>query len=270
MGGRSKSSTQKARSNNAKETELQEKAVKLYLAEQERPYKERKGARTVCEEVSRAFFQETGNRVSLNHVTIIRHANGGKSMVKFNEEKSRLKPEEIDLIVKFAEELSDRNIPLTHPTMKQYAEFIIKARDPSFTTLGKNWTSRLIEKNSDRLKSYFSSPMEASRARAVNPNTHVAWFELLKGLFDKYGSGDEPDCIYGIDETGFMPGRAVTQKVIGRAGKKAQGQKESGNRELITVLPAICADGTCIPPLVIFAGQAFAVSWKQNNPLNAL
>lgn len=71
MGGRSKSSTQKARSNNAKETELQEKAVKLYLAEQERPYKERKGAQTVCEEVSRAFFQETGNRVSLNHVTII-------------------------------------------------------------------------------------------------------------------------------------------------------------------------------------------------------
>ena len=80
---------------------------------------------------------------------------------------------------------------------------------------------------------------------------------------------DVPECIYAIDETGFMPVKAITQKVIGRAGNKSQGQKESGNRELITVLPTICADGTALPPLVIHAGHAYSVSWKQNNPLHA-
>ncbi|KLO06073.1 hypothetical protein SCHPADRAFT_803698, partial [Schizopora paradoxa] len=67
----------------------------------------------------------------------------------------------------------------------------------------------------------------------------------------------EPDCIFAADETGFLPGRGGSEKVIGKAGKKDQHAKESGNRNLITVMPTICTDGTSIPPLVIFAGLAY-------------
>jgi len=37
----------------------------------------------------------------------------------------------------------------------------------------------------------------------------------------------------------------------------------------ITVVVVICADGTSLPPAVIFKGECFQTSWKQDNPLNA-
>lgn len=269
MPGRPKSESKKSQIKQDKKKDLEQKAVQVYLEELEKPEEDRKGARVVCREVSNDHFHQTGEIIDLDHNTLRRHAKGGKTLAEFNEAKGHLKPEEVEKIIELAEELSDRNIPLNHTTLKQAAELIIKARDPEFKGLGKNWTGRFLEKHSDRIKPFFSSPLDASRTRAVNPNAHAAWFGLLKDLFEKYGHGDDPECLYALDETGFMPGRAITKKVIGRAGKKMQSQKESGNRELITVLPSICADGTAIPPLVIHAGQAFKVSWKQDNPLNA-
>lgn len=270
MPGHAKSETKKAQLQQEKIKEVRERAVTLYRMELgKEDEKQRKGARTICKEVSDEFFLQTGERLNLDHNTLIRQAKGGKTIDEFNEDKSWLRREEVDTVIEFAEELSDRNIPLTHTTLKDIVNLIVRARNPTFEGVGKNWTDRFVEKHSDRLKMFFSSPLDAARSRAINPNVHAAWFNLLHTLFAKHGYGTDPECLYGLDETGFMPGRATTQKVIGRAGKKSQGQKESGNRELITVVPAICADGTTVPPLVIFAGQAYSVSWKQNNPLDA-
>ncbi|RPD71538.1 CENP-B protein, partial [Lentinus tigrinus ALCF2SS1-7] len=79
----------------------------------------------------------------------------------------------------------------------------------------------------------------------------------------------EPDCIYGSDEVGFSTSLGQKERVIGGKGKTVQHQVRDGNRENITVIPTICADGTAIPPLVIFKGKAFQVKWSQDNPLNA-
>ena len=60
------------------------------------------------------------------------------------------------------------------------------------------------------------------------------------------------------------------QHVMGGSGKKQQiKQQESDSRETITAVVTICADGTSIPPLVIFKGKAFSVKWGENNPLKA-
>ena len=39
--------------------------------------------------------------------------------------------------------------------------------------------------------------------------------------------------------------------------------------ENITVIVTICADGTSLPPAVLFKGQAFQVKWAQDNPTKA-
>lgn len=269
MPGRAKSMTKKAQIEREKKEKLAEKAVEAYLQELQKPEKERKGARIICQEVSDEHYGQTQEVIRLDPSTLLRHAKGKRTMAEFNRAKCHLKAEEVENIIELALELADRNIPMTHETLKEAAELILRARDPEFKGLGKNWTDRFVEKHSDQIKPFFSSPLEAARTRAINPNAHAAWFSLLENLFKKYGHGNEPECLYALDKTGFMPGRALTKKVIGRAGKKMQCQKESGNRELITVLPAICADGTAVPPLVINAGQAFRVSWKQDNPLKA-
>jgi hypothetical protein len=75
--------------------------------------------------------------------------------------------------------------------------------------------------------------------------------------------------IYGGDESGLMTGVAQKEKVIGAKGKKTQHQKRGVNRQNTTVIATICADGTYIPPIVIFKGKHYQVRWDQENPLDA-
>lgn len=39
---------------------------------------------------------------------------------------------------------------------------------------------------------------------------------------------------------------------------------QDGNRELITVLEAICGDGTVLPPLIIYKGKHRYMGWYQH------
>ena len=107
--------------------------------------------------------------------------------------------------------------------------------------------------------------MDSNRARAVNETTHREWFEILGKTLEDVN----PDCIWAADETGFQPGSGQKERVIGCAGKNGTYQQRDGNRENITVIVTIGADGSSIPPTVIFKGKAFLTKWAQNNPLKA-
>ena len=84
--------------------------------------------------------------------------------------------------------------------------------------------------------------------------------------------GEDPiatELIYAADETGIQEGIGSKEWVYGDPSKKFQHQQHSGGRENITVIVTICADGTSLPPAVIFKGENFQASWKQDNPLKA-
>ncbi len=243
-------------------------AIEAYKLELNKSEKDRKGSRTVCKEFLEEHRKQTGEEILLDHNTLLHRVSGTKSLAESNAEKSWLKAEEVETIIKYGEELSDRIIPLTLKTLEELVNFVLRARlGQTFCGVGQNWTGRFLLKHSNRLKMFNSSPLERSRAQAANPTNHKLFYDILESVITEYNI--EPDCIYAMDETGFMPGRACTSKVIGKAGNRAQHSKESGNRTNITVLPLICANGTFIPPLVVFSGMAFSVSWLQNNPLKA-
>ncbi|KAI5117677.1 hypothetical protein M0805_002075 [Coniferiporia weirii] len=84
-----------------------------------------------------------------------------------------------------------------------------------------------------QIKVYLSRSLDAKHAQAVNSTVNTAWFDLLGPT-----------------------GERVVQEVVGE------------NHELTTVLCTICANGTSLPPLVIFKGKAFFVKWGMSNPLN--
>jgi hypothetical protein len=44
---------------------------------------------------------------------------------------------------------------------------------------------------------------------------------------------------------------------------------ESGNRELVTIIEAISADGSALHPSVVFQGQRRDLRWGEDNPCNA-
>ncbi|EIM86965.1 CENP-B protein, partial [Stereum hirsutum FP-91666 SS1] len=65
------------------------------------------------------------------------------------------------------------------------------------------------------------------------------------------------ELIYGMDESGFPLGDFGKKKVVGRRGAKRQHKQGSGDKENVTVLVTICADGTHLRPTIIYKGKNF-------------
>lgn len=127
-------------------------------------------------------------------------------------------------------EMARRGFPLSPKRLWEHAEQILTAQLGNIfpaTGLGKNWATHFITKHHDRLAMYWSSAMDSSRRRAVNPINKTEYFKLMKEVREGYDIPDE--LVYGADETGIQTGIGVTERVIGPAGAKIQHQQRSGN-----------------------------------------
>jgi len=60
---------------------------------------------------------------------------------------------------------------------------------------------------------------------------------------------------YNEDEMGLMEGQGANGFVIGPAEYKAILRKQAGSRAWTSFIECICANGTCLDPLVIFKGK---------------
>ena len=271
MVNHAKSNALKSQMARQQKDSLMAQAVALYQAEKAKPSGEKAPSlRAVCKTVSDDHFSRTQIRICLDHNTLARLSNGGQSLTKANSKKSWLTNAEQDLLVQFVIELAHRGFPLSPTRLREHSEYILRARlGDRFPEGGlrKNWATRFITKHHDRLGMYWSSALDGSRGRAVNPVTKAEYFAILKQVREDFNIPDE--LVYGADETGIQSGIGVTERVIGPASVKMQHQQRSGNRENITVLPTICADGTSLPPTVIYKGESFQTKWLQDNPLDA-
>ncbi|KAF5393164.1 hypothetical protein D9757_001173 [Collybiopsis confluens] len=253
--------------------ELQEEAAQWYKDEQSRQLQNgerRKGLRKICEEVSDMHFALMGEQIKLSHVTLKAYVQGRRTQAEYMESKQWLEPEEEEVVVKYAVEMAERGFPLSPKRIREHALQILQKRLGSLAPengLNGNWATRFINRHHDRLGRYWSRPLDKSRARAVNPTTKDEFFQLLKQTVDEDNIPSE--LIYGADETGIQTGIGTREFVIGAKGRGIQHQQRDGNRENITVLPTICADGTSLAPAVIYKGECYQSKWLQNNPLSA-
>jgi hypothetical protein len=102
----------------------------------------------------------------------------------------------------------------------------------------------------------------------LNPTNVGLWFDLIKdNIVDK---NVLPHNVYGMDESGFPPSDQGTQRVIGRRGTKTQHKQGSAERENVTAIVTICADGTTLQPTIVFKGKNFMKKWGTNNVAHAL
>jgi hypothetical protein len=64
-----------------------------------------------------------------------------------------------------------------------------------------------------------------------------------------------------MDEKGFLLGQALKVKVICHRGRKNPRYTQDGNREMVTVIECISADGRVIPPMYIYKGSRHLLGW---------
>lgn len=68
-----------------------------------------------------------------------------------------------------------------------------------------------------------------------------------------------------MDESGFAIGEKEAGKVIINAEVRQKFQAKPGRQEWVTVVECICADGTVVPPLVIFKAENLSTQWIPAN-----
>lgn len=271
MAGRAKSQLEKNYRNRRKHDELMQRAVKAYQDRQAGPKKDRIGLRKICMEYQTAHYQETGEIIKLCHMTLKRLADGGRTRRDANAERAWLTQSEENIVVEFLNEMAARGFPYSHRRTKEIVDMIARARlgtEFPETGVGMNWTHRFTKRHADRIKVSRSRPLEDKRARAANPTNNTLWFTILGNAIEEFTIKDINE--YGVDEVGVQTqGQGERELVLGPRTKAVPYQQRSGTRENITVIATICADGTSLPPAVIFKGGAFQVKWGENNPLNA-
>jgi len=140
------------------------------------------------------------------------------------------------------------------------------ASEISGQRVGGSWPKRFVKRHPD-LKMKKTTGLEKARAKALNQFAVNRFFDMLTDVIEEYNI--IPGNIYNMDEKGIQLGIGARITAMIDSDQKVAYSIEDGNRELVTVIEAICADGSVLHPSVIFQGQRRNSEWGHNNPCNA-
>ena len=146
-----------------------------------------------------------------------------------------------------------------HLTLREMAEEVRKRRvkqinDPSiqlvtYAPIGLQWIPRFLSRHLE-LASVMTRRIDAPRIKDASPEGLRKWFEELDRVMEEFGI--EWWNVYNMDESGFAIGDVEATKRVINANIRQQFQAKPGRQEWVTSVECICADGTAIPPLIIF------------------
>lgn len=224
--------------------EKMEKALHMYRQEQEKEEDKQKSIRQIASECG------------VPKSTLSDRIKGKQSIREFNSLKQKLTVAEEEVLAQLISISSDRGVPFDHRTISQYANRLIEARledGEEYEPVGGHWVFNFLERHQKTLKTYWSKGLDTKRAQGVNPNAIDDWFDILQRELTEKGILQENT--YAMDEVGFERAGEGTRRVAGTVGKKIQYKQGNGNREIITALITICADGSNISPLVIYKAR---------------
>ena len=165
-------------------------------------------------------------------------------------------------LVQYLNTLSDRGLPPT-PAMLRNFVYDIAKRHPK-----KNWVPRFRNRHKDKILSVYLQPFDRERKKADSKTHYRAYFDLVERKIKEYEI--EPENMYNMDEKGVLIGFLTKAKrVVSKAtldSKRLLGNTQDGNREWLTIVGCICADGTWLPPGLIYQAKTGNIqdTWVQD------
>ena len=105
---------------------------------------------------------------------------------------------------------------------------------------GKSWL-RSFKQRHPELVNRKNQPLELARARGLCPSAAASFYCNLKELYDTWNY--PPSHIWNCDESGVQAGRSGGATVLAKVGSKSVHTIEPDQREHLSVLSCINADG---------------------------
>lgn len=181
-----------------------------------------------------------------------------------------------ELMVQWMMELGYRGVPVTPATATGYAAII------AGKYAGSSWCRRFRRRHPE-LKAVWSTSLERCRANALNETSVGRFYNMIQELRERYGI--RPENEYNMDEKGCQMGIGGRTRVLVDRDQRDVYQIADGDRELVTIVECIPADGggsgdtspemmlaeeeaglLAIPPMVVYRGMRRDAEWARENP----
>ncbi|KAM5514685.1 transposase [Fusarium oxysporum f. sp. phaseoli] len=183
----------------------------------------------------------------VNHRTLGRRRNGIHSKRDITTKSRNLSDLEEQTIVQFILDLDSRGFPPRRDFVEKMANSLLADREA--LPVGKLWVHNFIQRQPE-LKACRFRRYDYKRAKCEDPTIIQGWFRLVENTIAKYGI--QLADIWNFDETGFMMGMIEPGMVVTSSERRGMPKKiQPGNREWITVIQAVNAEGQSIAPFII-------------------
>jgi hypothetical protein len=209
-------------------------------------------------------LREAARRFNVPYATLRTRRNGTKNRAETRANSHKLTQSEEESLLQWILSMDSRGAAPRPTMVEEMANILLAERCQE--VVGEKWVYNFIERH-DEVKTRFSRRYNYERAKCEDPEVLQGWFNTVRRTMREYGIAE--DDIYNFNETGFAMGLTATARVITRAeyyGRRSVLQP--GNREWVTVIESIRANGDVLPPCVIFKGKNYRESWFDDLPNN--
>jgi len=174
----------------------------------------------------------------------------------------KLSPKQELELVRYITKLTKQGLPPTREMIRNFSSEVAHQQ------LSESWVTRFINRHKIHLISKWTSAMDRSRHLADSESKYRLYFELLHQKITQYHL--EARDIYNMDEKGFLIGLiGRSKRIFSRRQwekKEVRASLQDGSREFLTLLACCCADGSSLPPALIYAAANGAIrsSWVED------
>ena len=188
----------------------------------------------------------------------------GKTRSRQKGIKLVLAPHEEKKVVDYVFQMQDLGHPLTAAELCLKVATATQTRSTPWSASGvpgKGWLCRFHSKH-PKISTRRSQGLEVARAHALCPITAESLYANLETLYTAYNY--PPSHIWNCDESGVQAGRSGGATVLACRGSRSVHSIEPNQKEHLSVLSCINADGGCIPNFYILKGCYFLADYIVN------
>jgi transposase-like protein len=151
-------------------------------------------------------------------------------------------------LVQYIKKLTKEGLPPTRQMVQNFAASIAQS------TVSIRWVDQFLKRNSANLISRWTAGIDRNRHKADSEAKYRLYFELLQQKISQYNI--EPCNTYNMDEKGILLGiLSRSKRIFSRAlyeRKEVRQAIQDSDREWISILACICADGSALDPALIY------------------
>lgn len=194
---------------------------------------------------------------ALDHTLLVRRRRGQQDRVASHSNQQNLSPLQESLLATYLIQAEKAGHAFNHVQLRDLASLIMKTGGNK-KKLGEHWVKSFLRRH-PQVHTKRGITIASQRVHDLYSSKVLQWYIVLLSLFRRYQF--KIANTYNMDETGCALGPCTNQTIIGTSETKRSYVSRPEDREWVSVIECIGANGRALQPVVIFKGKTVQQQW---------